>query len=120
MKRFKQKFSRALVLLLGACLLLTSCSEDLPVGESSAPAEEYPGYNGVFTVTLDGKEFSATHLNCPPAEESVVLYTKAYENEGTPVLTLSGTCTGRTAITVRAETEGGITEYSVSRGSTVG
>jgi uncharacterized lipoprotein YddW (UPF0748 family) len=114
MKRLKQKFSRALVLLLGACLLLTSCSEDLPVGESSAPAEEYPGYNGVFSVTLDGKEFSVTHLNCPPTEESVVLYTKAYENEGTPVLTLSGTYTGRTAITVRAETEGGITEYSVS------
>ena len=43
-----------------------------------------------------------------------MLYTKAYENEGTPVLTLSGTYTGRTAITVRAETEGGITEYSVS------
>jgi hypothetical protein len=66
MKRLKQKISRALVLLLGACLLLTSCSEDLPVGESSAPAEEYPGYNGVFTVTLDGKEFSVTHLNCLP------------------------------------------------------
>ena len=54
----KQKFSRALVLLRGACLLLTSCSEDLPVGESSAPAEEYPGYNGVFTVTLDGTTFT--------------------------------------------------------------
>lgn len=116
MRPFKNTLSRILSLVLGICLLLpvlAACQTEQPPAESSAPTEEIPPYEGVFTLTLGGKEFTVTHLNCSPAEDSVVLYTRAYTREDTLSLTLGEDQAGRTAVAVRGEYAEGKTEYTV-------
>ena len=116
MKIFKNNLSRALAILLGICLLLpvlTACGTEQPSGESSAPAQEIPPFEGHFTVTLGGKEFAATHLNCTPPADSVVLYTRAYTKEDAVSFTLGEDQTGRTAVSVRGELSNGKTEYTI-------
>lgn len=117
MKNPKTNLFRSLVLFLGICLLLpvfASCEQEQPSGESSAPVEELPeAYEGRFSVTLGGKEFSVTHLNCNPVDSAVVLYTRGYTQNDAPVLALTADQNGRTAVSVRYEETGGEGEYTI-------
>ena len=97
---------RALALMLSALLLLASCGKggDNPKEE---PMEE--------TFSVSGGEWTvqATHRDRAPSGDAVVLYTRAYQVDGAPAVTVGGEHTDRTVICVGGERSGEETTYTV-------
>ena len=103
-------FATALALLL-LLPLLASCgkSGEDPKGESTGPAGDL---QETFTVSGSNWTVQATHRDCPPSGDGAVLYTRAYQVDGAPAVTV-GEHTDRIVICVGRELSGGETVYSV-------
>ena len=105
-------FVTALALLL-LLPLLASCSksgEDPKGEEATTPAGDM---QETFTVSGSSWTVQATHRDCPPSGDGVVLYTRAYQVDGAPALTVGGEHADRTLICIGGETSGRETVYSV-------
>lgn len=86
--------------------LLTACGKD----------EEKPEGNPMeanFTVSGSGWTVQATHRDCEPSGDAVVLYTRAYQREGKPFLFVSAEQPDRTLLCIGAEATSGTVTYSV-------
>lgn len=68
---------------------------------------------GVFTVSWNDRTIQATQRDCAPSGDAVVLYTRAYQVDGTPSVTLRTEHTDRTVICVGGERSGKEVIYTV-------
>ncbi len=113
MRHYGNNLNRIIALIL--CLtyvlsFLCSCESDVQPEESS-------GLENTIAVSanviLDGKTFEIAYRDCLPPDGTAVVYTRAYQIDGRPSLTVGVDQPGRTAISVCAETENGVSVFAV-------
>lgn len=104
---------RAMLLGLSFLLLLpllASCGKGDGEPEEADPMKES---FAVSALSAGNWTIRATHRDCAPSGDGVVLYTRAYQRDGAPAVTLGGGHTDRTVICVGGDVSGGEVTYSV-------
>lgn len=101
----------AMILCLAfASAWLAACDTELPSEESSETGETIAVS---AKIVLDGKSFDVSYRDCTPPEGQAVVYTRAYLIDGKPSLTVGTDQPGRTAVSVCAEEENGVSEFVI-------
>lgn len=109
----KKRFLFVPALLLIFCFLLpllASCGGN--DDESDPNAGKAALLDKSFTLTLDKRGFSVTHINGDPTGEEIVLYTRDYQPDGKPSVLVKA-AEGRTVVCLRYEKVNGTDRYSI-------